>query len=324
MASMRLSMCLLIILTLSLCASLSFASEKNFFERKAEGWFWYKDPPEPKEPEKKLEPKPVPPPAPKNEPTPAPAPIEPAPFSAEWITANQPKYLSRALDEPTPENVAAYYYLQRVMMDKSQRFADASQAVVFGDPFLDESVRRPIATFGAAQSSRESHAETNALLSKLGQDIGIWFFFQSNCSYCEKQVDVQEMLEKAYGIKTYAISLDGKPLASGKYPNYVVDQGQSRQLDVVQTPAMFLAKPSTGELAPLGQGMLALDELKKRILIASSSAGWISEKMFDKTRPARGPLLDSAPLQNYQDNQQDPNKIIEVLRQQLTGGKNGR
>jgi hypothetical protein len=83
-----------------------------------------------------------------------------------------------------------------------------------------------------------------------------------------------------------------------------------------------LAKPSTGELAPLGQGMLAQDELKKRILIASASAGWITEEMFDKTRPAKGPLLDSAPLQNQQYDLQDPNQVIKILRQQLTGGKN--
>lgn len=318
MSNMRLP--LFLILMTTLFATFGFAAENSFFERKAEGWFWYEDPPKVKEPEKKTKPTPKPTPKPEV----VAAPVEPPPFSAEWITINQPKYLNRALDEPSPENVAAYYYLQRVMMDKSQRFSDMSQAVVVGDPILDESTRRPLASFGAAQASRESHAETNALLSKLGQDIGIWFFFQSSCSFCEKQVGVQEMLAQAYGIKTYAISLDGKPLASGKFPNYVVDQGQSRQLNVVQTPAMFLAKPSTGELAPLGQGMLALDELKKRILIASSSAGWITESMFEKTRPVQGPLLDTAALNDLQNNQQDPNKIIEILRQQLAGGTNGR
>ncbi len=70
--------------------------------------------------------------------------------------------------------------------------------------------------------------------------------------------------------------------------------------------------------------MLALDELKKRILIASSSAGWITESMFEKTRPVQGPLLDTAALNDLQNNQQDPNKIIEILRQQLAGGTNGR
>ena len=59
------------------------------------------------------------------------------------------KYRDKAIDDPTSENVSTYMYLQRVMLDKAEKFADASQKLVMRDAVLDENARRPIATFGA-------------------------------------------------------------------------------------------------------------------------------------------------------------------------------
>ncbi|MFB4860154.1 conjugal transfer protein TraF, partial [Enterobacter hormaechei subsp. steigerwaltii] len=60
-------------------------TRSGFYERKEEGWFWYKE--EPKEPEKKPE-KPKPKPVPEAKLTPplpaAPLPSGPEMFSAEW------------------------------------------------------------------------------------------------------------------------------------------------------------------------------------------------------------------------------------------------
>jgi translation initiation factor 2B subunit (eIF-2B alpha/beta/delta family) len=36
-------------------------------------------------------------------------------------------YRDKAIDDPSPDKVAAYYDLQRVMMDKAQRFADMAR-----------------------------------------------------------------------------------------------------------------------------------------------------------------------------------------------------
>ena len=99
----------------------SFAAE-SWYERHAEGWHWYNDPekiqevepevvPEPKEEPKKEPPKPkmmVPEPA---------KPKHPVAFSSEWLNTMIPKYLSRAVDDPTPEIVEAFFLLQRLAMD---------------------------------------------------------------------------------------------------------------------------------------------------------------------------------------------------------------
>ncbi|MCX7100910.1 MAG: conjugal transfer protein TraF, partial [Methylobacter sp.] len=128
------------------------ASVQNstYYEDKERGWFWYEEPvldEDVAEPEPLL---PEPPPIQEKKAEPEPAkPPEAKPLSAEWFRKNMEKYRDKAIDEPTPQNVSAYMYLQRVMLDKAEKFTEVSQQVVMSDPVLDENSRRPIATFGA-------------------------------------------------------------------------------------------------------------------------------------------------------------------------------
>ena len=71
----------------------------------------------------------------------------PTPLSVAWLRKKFETNRDQAIDAPAPENVAAYFYLQRVMMDKAHRFADVAQEVVMLEPRLDENVRRPISSF---------------------------------------------------------------------------------------------------------------------------------------------------------------------------------
>ena len=91
----------------------------------------------------------------------------------EWIREHIGRYRDAAIDDPTPQNVALYLYLQRVALDKSSRFAAATQRAVQLDPFLDEITRRPTATFAAnltaapALSSFDSPLRFKAISSGL-------------------------------------------------------------------------------------------------------------------------------------------------------------
>ena len=98
----------------------------GFYLRGEEGWFWYE-----REPERQDEPEPSPPAAP------APAPAErtqdtassaPPPLSSAWLRERLGAYRDRAIDDPSPDNVALYLYLQRVAMDKARRRAVTLQA----------------------------------------------------------------------------------------------------------------------------------------------------------------------------------------------------
>lgn len=282
------------------------ATAAGFYERSAEGWFWYRDPRVPvapaPAPAATNSAAPTPPPEPAVE---SPAPPGPAPLSTQWFRQNLDRYRDRAIDDPSPENVAVYLYLQRIAMDKSSRFALVSERVVQGDPFLDEITRRPTATFGANLVNRHAGAAADALLGRIAHTAALWFFYRSDCPYCDAQAPLLEALSERYGFAVLAVSLDGAGLKDGRFPNFQVDQGQARVLGVMSTPALFLARPNQGDVAPIAQGLLSLSQLRERIVLAAVQAGWITETeaqhaeaTVTQTRiaPAVLPTLPEEPL----------------------------
>ena len=271
-------LCLLTAVTVS-------AQGKRFYDRDKEGWFWYEpEPPPPAEPA----PEPEPPAA--AAPAPVPPAPQPAPLSTAWLRENLSHYRDLAIDNPTSQNIALFLYLQRVAMDKSSRFAAMTQRVVQADPFLDEITHRPTAPFGATLADRQSLSQREALLKHLAGMTTIWFFFRSDCPYCDAQAPLLAELEERFGFHVLPISLDGRGLPSDLFASFERDRGQARQLGVVSTPALFLARPPDATV-PLSQGLLSLAQLQERIVVAAVQAGWISEREFNQTRPVTADLM---------------------------------
>jgi conjugal transfer pilus assembly protein TraF len=308
----------LILPLLALLQPSGAAAQLPFYARGAEGWFWYEEePPATEAPDQAPEPPPAvtaPPPAAAEPDSPAfAAPVGPTPLSAAWLRANLERYRDLAIDDPSPRNVALYLYLQRLAMDKAERFAEASRRVVWSDPLLDETTRRPLATFAANLVNREAAANREAALTETAKVAGLWFLFRSNCPYCEAQAPLLEVLTARYGFDVQAVSLDGKPLPGGFYPDFRPDRGQAKALGVVSTPALFLARPPDG-LVPLSQGALSLAELEQRIVHAAAEAGWIAPHWRERTRARVVDLrmtptgLDDPALT------EDPDRLLAHLR----------
>jgi conjugal transfer pilus assembly protein TraF len=289
------------------------AGPANFYGGKAQGWFWYQYSPPPPIEESDPAPPPESPPAPTAPAPQAETPAGPPALSAQWFRENLDRYRDIALDHPTPQNVAVYYYLQRIALDKSSKFAQVAERVVQGDPSLDEITQRPTATFGANLANRQAGVGRDALLESLARTASVWFFFRSDCPYCEAQAPLLEILSKRYGFAVLPISLDGKPLPSGLFPTFQRDVGQGRALGVMSTPALFLVRPEIPAFAPVAQGLLSLAQLQERVVLAAVTAGWISEAEMAKTRPvATSPL--SNPNAFFGDVPDDPEAVLTRLR----------
>ena len=324
---------LLILLTLLLQAVAVWGDEAvavpevSYFADKQRGWFWYEVLPEPVL-EKKSELNP-PKPAPSKSETaeqqpkvvePQPAqptqatPAEPAPLSSAWLRKNLESYLNQAIDNPSHENIAAFYYLQRVMMDKAERFTNAARYVVMSDPQLDETVRRPIATYAANEANHQASVAADKGLKDIALQAGILFFFRSDCAYCHVQAPILSMLERAHGFKIYAVSLDGLPMPNGLFGNFKLDRGQAALLGVEQTPALFLMKPPK-QIVPLSQGVLSLEEMTSRILLAAKEAGWLEPSQYQITQGIRStPLLLPTAGSISPATAQDPLSLIQALQ----------
>jgi conjugal transfer pilus assembly protein TraF len=268
------------------------ANDSGFYERKGEGWFWYNEEIEPEPEEPKKEPELPPPPIEevakqepvKLPPAPPPAAEGPEPFSAEWVRVMLPKYLDKAWSEPTVENVRAYYYLQRFSIDRSEQFALAAQLAVQGDPLLDETSRRPLASYAVHELDRRKDDETRRLVQEISKKAGIFFFIGPDCDGCEIQAPIIKDLERVDGFAIIPVSVDGAQVRSVQFENIRKDEGHAEHLGVLTYPATYLATPD-GQFSVIGQGAYALSEMRQRILLAAKAADLITDDEFGKTRP---------------------------------------
>lgn len=319
--------------------------EVSYFADKQRGWFWYEVLPEPvekKTEESHSQTKPDPQTKSKLEPEPTqltkttkpvpekveedqaktPASVDPTsqPLSSAWLRKNMEQYLNQAIDDPSQANVAAFYYLQRVMMDKAERFTNAARYVVMSDPQLDETVRRPVATYAANAANHQASVMADTVLKTIAGQAGLLFFFRSDCPYCHVQAPILNMLAQAYGFKIYPVSLDGQAMPNGLFGQFKLDQGQAALLGVAQTPALFLMKPPK-QIVPLTQGALSLEELTSRILVAAKESGWIDDSQFQTTQGIRPtPMLLPATGSINVSTAQDPLSLIQALQRSTQPG----
>lgn len=272
------------------------------------GWHFYETPPPP--PERK----------PRVESTPGGGEGKgPAPLSAAWIRENLQSFMDRALDDPTPENVETYMLLQRLAMDKSQRFAEVTQQAVALNPILDE--RRGMGGSSAERALSRTAADEarRTVLSRLSGEIGIWYFFRSDCPFCMRQDPSLLRLQNETGIQILPISTDGPPLASGAFPDYVVDGGQAASLGVQRTPTLVVSHPSSGDLTILFDGLAMLDEIEKRLIDVAFAKGWITREEFDlATRGDAANYINPRAVRTerrLEDIVDDPDALLQHLRE---------
>lgn len=289
----------------------SIAHGANFFERKEEGWFWYKDPPvapAPK-PEDPVPPKVV-------SATPAKKEAIP-PFSVKWLQVNLEKLRVAAIDSPTDDNIRNYLYAQRVMMDKADNFAVAAARVARTDPFLDENNRFPFAAgfnSGVLLAQKGVKEEAMRYLSSKG---GLWFFYDSRCGFCQMQASVVEEMGQKYGFKVMRASLDGKPLKDKK--PFVVDRGQFKTFGLKLTPSIVMAIPPKG-IYVVGQGALTIGELESRIMTAALNSKLLPADMQKKYDIFDRGLLKASDFEVEKGEEfdpDDPRQWVEFLRKQL-------
>jgi conjugal transfer pilus assembly protein TraF len=206
------------------------------------------------------------------------------------------------------------------MMDKAERFTHAARYVVMSDPQLDETVRRPVATYAANEANHQASMVAEQALKAIAAQAGILFFFRSDCPYCHVQAPILAMLENAYGFKIYPVSLDGLPMPNGFFSQFKRDNGQAAMLGVEQTPALFLMKPPK-QIVPLAQGALSLEEVTGRILLAAKEAGWIDATQYQTTQGIRNtPMLLPATGSISPAVTQDPLSLIQALQRSAQRG----
>lgn len=294
------------------------ATSNSPYSRSNSGWHFY-EPPK-KKPQKPIE-EPVAPSLPQLPPSVEPSkPAGPAPLSAEWIKQSLPRYQMMALDDPSPRNVELVAYLERLSIDKAERYAQARQRVVVSNPALDEFARSPLTGVQRDAADTRMSVAKQAAIAQIAQRAGLWYFFSSTCPYCAKQDPILDRFQARTGVSILPISLDGGPLASRASKQYVVNQGQAQQLGVMTTPTLVVADTATGKLMNLAAGLRTISEIEERLLQVGKTEGWISEAQYDEAVRGEQRMFLTDGLNNLQALEDNPDALLGALREATYNG----
>ena len=227
---------------------------------------WYCDPEEPL----------APPPAPTAKPTlvpPTPPTKPPLPItdiqSAREFRERIEALQDRAIMAPTPDNVRAYIEAQEHAMKKGAEFSDVWRRVVWANPDLDYSQRRPVNATAVRAYDQDRITVEAGQLRELAKEHGLLFFFRSDCPYCHALAPTLLEFSRDTGFEILPISVDGGPLPG--FAQFTTDRGQAERLGVTRVPTLYIASRKTGDLAPIGSGVISLTELSQRIVVLTAT-----------------------------------------------------
>ncbi|WP_298636706.1 conjugal transfer protein TraF [uncultured Umboniibacter sp.] len=253
-------------------------TDDEWRKRSDEGWFFYNELPpeeEPEEPEKTEIP-PAPPPTP-------PEPTQPSPaiMNTAWLKENLPVYLNQAIDDPTPENVEAYYLLQKLALDRAQVFSQVTARVVTGHPVLDQNNRRPTSTSGGNALDREAEKNKREILASLSDRMGL-FVFLDDTANSALQLQIVEYFETSAGYGTVKISID--PFDEAAFNRGVrPDHGHAAEFGVSTYPSIYAVSPD-GRRDQIAGNSISMTELFDRTLISAHRLNILSDEEYFSTQ----------------------------------------
>ena len=218
------------------------------------GWHFYCDRAAPVKPVEPSDAETVPPPA-------GPSAVE----EIERMRHELEESRATAILQPTPENVAAYLFLQQVSLQRASTFSDVFRRVVWSTPELDYTLTRPAGALAKQLWSDDRLAAQQAVLANLGERYGLIYLGDSHCAGCRVFGPLLRAFALRHGLDVLAVSMTGEALEG--WPEAVPDNGRAAQLGLVgaPVPAVVLFDTETAEVLPVAFGVVAEDQLAERI-----------------------------------------------------------
>lgn len=166
--------------------------------------------------------------------------------------------------DPTPQNVETYMRQQKRWVDNAAYMTAQWKRVVWANPDLDASVDWPTSQLGRQKERDIERAAEAASIDALKDRYGIFYFGAGECDYCGVYEQILSGFADRYGLTILPVSTDGAPLSG--FEAFQVDQGQREKMGIADVmPALALFDSQTGDVIPVGYGLLTISELEYRI-----------------------------------------------------------
>jgi conjugal transfer pilus assembly protein TraF len=190
--------------------------------------------------------------------------------TAEQLRQELKRREDLAVMEPTDEHMKNYLELWTMTQEKGAAFADMWRRVVWQNPEFDYALKRPTNTTASNAFDVQRSTKQDEQLRAVAQKHGLIFFFKSDCPYCHAMAPTIKMLADKYGIDVLPVSIDGGPLLP-QYAQFTDGRAQAAAWGIERVPALFIGSKETGDHAPIGFGVISLDEIVNRIFVLTST-----------------------------------------------------
>ena len=216
--------------------------------------------------------------------------------AAEKFKADMERARQIAVWNPTEPNLRRYYAFQAQTLEKSGVFADSIRRIVWSDPSLDYTLKRPISNAGKSDWQQTRDTDRDLFFRGAYDQIGLFYIFKGSCAPCRTASPIVAAFGHRYGFPVKAISTDGAP--NPEFADVRKDMGQLASWGITEpvtpayliyqnptladdgSPKAFVVTVSDGKkitLRPclnpkgcityLGAGVLTVDELADRLFV---------------------------------------------------------
>lgn len=171
-----------------------------------------------------------------------------------------------AIIDPSYDNIKDYITKQLAVQNMAAVFADTWKRVQWQNPELDYSNKFTVNNVGKQEMLKVMEGEKIETLKELSaQGWGLFFFYGSKCGFCHRMVpSINELIKQ--GMNVLPISVDGGVIEEINTPS-VIDAGQAEQLQVKQTPTLYLVNSNTKKVIPIASGIASYGDIVTRIYI---------------------------------------------------------
>jgi conjugal transfer pilus assembly protein TraF len=221
----------------------------SWHERKSEGWAWYEE----RKKEEKIE-------ATSSENTS----LSASDTVKAWERELE-ELRSKAILEPTQENVGAYIAEQHTLLQNGHQFSREWMKFVLNTPQYDQTIQTPVSRYAVDTAKHLKAKRNKQFLKQLGSDYGFFFFFKSSCSYSQAFAEKVKEFSTFYDWEVVAISMDGGPCMH--FPDSKMDNGISEKFSVSHVPSLFAVNPKENKVVPVAFGMISRDKIESNLLM---------------------------------------------------------
>lgn len=172
--------------------------------------------------------------------------------------------LDAAILDPSPDHMLSFLKANQENIQRAQDFSTAWENMLLTHPEFDPHLKYP--AHGAALEIyyHEENQIKKTRLKNFAENHGLFYFYASDCAYCQKFSPLVKTLAQRYHIEILPISVNGKTLP--EFPDSQIDQGQAEQFGIQHYPALLAVNFKTQEVFPISYGLTSLEEIEHKIV----------------------------------------------------------